>query len=223
MIQMQSFRKICEKDISWRMQEIALIRKSTVLMEASEELREVLRRYSVPSLYAVWEGFVVRTLSECAKRINGKRMRVGRANSSIVRHNVFERFQLKNLPMQAEKQVQLLTSIYGYFKERLVLSLDIHTNSNVEFKELCRLVSHYGVVLVDDCQYESRLSKFLNYRNRIAHGNNEIDVDENLVREFSELIVELMDRVVNELDDCLNKGKYMENSMVEALHMNSSN
>ena len=214
---MQTFRKACEKDVEWRIQEIAMIRKSTMLMEASDDMRALLRRYAIPALYAVWEGFVVFALSECAKRINSKKIRVGKANSCIVRHNVFEKFNLHNLPVQPAKQERLLASIYGYFKERLVLSLDIHTNSNVEFKELCKLMSHYGVFLVDKCQYCSRLKKFLNYRNGIAHGNREFEVTKDLLKEFADLISELMELVVNELDECLSEGKYLSNPMIDAL------
>ena len=175
---MQSFSNTCKKDIKWRMQEIALIRKSTVLMDTSDELRALLRRYSIPALYAVWEGFVVFALSECARRINQKKISVGKANSCIVRHNVFEKFQLKNLPTQTLKQCKLLAKIYRYFNEKLVLNLEVRTNSNVEFEELRRLMSHYGVIFVDERNYKSRLDKFLNYRNRIAHGNNGIVVSD---------------------------------------------
>ncbi len=71
----------------------------------------------------------------------------------------------------------------------------------------------------DDCQYESRLSKFLGYRNRIAHGNNGksgIEVKE----EFADLIEELMERIISELDDCLKNGKYLERSIIEVLQLN---
>ena len=202
------------------MQEIALIRKSTVLMEASDELRAVLRRYSVPALYAVWEGFVVFALSECARRINQKKISVGKVNSCVVRHNVFEKFQLKNIPTQTGKQCMLLANIYRYFQGKLVLNPEVHTNSNVDFDELCKLLSHYGVVFCDDCNYKSRLDKFLNYRNRIAHGNNGITVNEELIKEFSGLIEELMERVVNELSVSLKAGKYLDKSLINILQGN---
>jgi hypothetical protein len=209
---MQSFGKICEKDIKWRLQEIALIRKSTVLMDASDELRAVLRRYSVPALYAVWEGFIVIALSECAKQINRKRISVGKANSSVVRHNVFDKFQLNNIPTHLNKQSELVLNIYRYFQGKLILNSEIHTNSNVDFNELKKLMSHYGVDFVDDCNYKSRLSKFLNYRNRIAHGNNGVEVNDVLIKEFADLIEELMDRVLNELVTCLKCCKYLKDS-----------
>lgn len=217
---MQSFSKTCEKDIKWRMQEIALIRKSTVLMGISDELRAVLRRYSVPALYAVWEGFVVFALSECAGRINQKKISVGKANSCIVRHNVFEKFQLKSLPANTDKQCMLLAKIYRYFQGKLALNLEVHTNSNVEFDELSRLMSHYGAIIVDDRDYKSRLNKFLNYRNCIAHGNNGIKVTDELIKDFSDLIEELMEKVVKELAACLKNGKYLEKSVINILQAN---
>ena len=205
------------------MQEIALIRKSTVLMEASDELRAVLRRYSVPALYAVWEGFVVFALSECARRINQKKLSVGKVNACVVRHNVFEKFQLKSISTQPLKQCKLLADIYKYFQGNLVLNLDVRTNSNVDFDELCKLMSHYGAAFGDDCNYKSRLDKFLNYRNRIAHGANGISVNEELIKEFSDLIEELMDRVVNELAASLKGGKYLDKSIMSIMNESTLN
>ena len=210
---MNRFRMICHKDVRWRTQEIALIRKSTALLGISDGLRIVLLRYAVPALYAVWEGFVTFVLSECAKKINGKRILVRHINVSIVRYDMWEKFQIANLPTYTDKQVKALVGFYSYFRGRLKLSTDIRTNSNVDFNELKRLLGHYAAVIDDDDKYEERLSKFLNYRNCIAHGNKDISVNDELIQEFSGLILQLMDKVVECLDDVFRMKRYLESPL----------
>jgi hypothetical protein len=45
-------------------------------------------------------------------------------------------------------------------------------------------------------------------------------VKEELIKEFADLIEELMERIISELDDCLKNGKYLERSIIEVLQLN---
>ncbi|MBR4251480.1 MAG: hypothetical protein IKQ15_04165 [Kiritimatiellae bacterium] len=213
---MKRFLTQCREDMGWRTQEIALIRKATVLMGASEKIKEVLRRYSVPALYAVWEGFVVTTLSEFSLRVNKSGPLVRRTHCNIVRRDVWERFNLSNLPTDHEKQTRIVSKMCRYFQGRLSLNTTIRTNSNVDYKELSRLMTSLGTEPPDGNKYSGKLAKFLNYRNGIAHGNTKMTVTGDLIKEFSELVTELMEDIVNILDDALKNKLYQGNLSVGA-------
>lgn len=210
---MKPFLIQCQEDMHWRTQEIALIRKATVLMGASEEIREVLRRYSVPALYAVWEGFVVTTLAEFAMRLNKQHLLLRRVHYNLVRRDAWERFNLSSLPLDREKQASILSQMCRYFQGHLELKTDIHTNSNVDYKELCRLMTSFGVAVPDETQYKGRLAKFLNMRCCLAHGNNKLHVTEEIIKEFADLVAELMEDVVEILDCALKNKLYLSNSL----------
>ncbi|MBP5786360.1 MAG: hypothetical protein J6Y19_00860 [Kiritimatiellae bacterium] len=210
---MKSFLSQCQEDIHWRTQEIALIRKATVLMGASEETREVLRRYSVPALYAVWEGFVVTALSEFAIRLNKKHLLLRRVHYNIARRDAWDRFNLSSLPLDREKQASILSQMCRYFQGHLELKTEIHTNSNVDYKELSRLMTSFGVAVPDETHYKWRLAKFLNIRCCIAHGNNKLSITEEIIKEFADLVTELMGDIVEILDGALKNKVYLNNSL----------
>jgi hypothetical protein len=52
------FRRKIGEDIDWRVSELMTIKTFPLHYELSEHHKKFFLKYSVPSIYAVWEGFV---------------------------------------------------------------------------------------------------------------------------------------------------------------------
>lgn len=56
---MNDFEEAINSDLNWRLGEIAILKSLTVQSHLSERKKAIARKYSIPALYAVWEGYIV--------------------------------------------------------------------------------------------------------------------------------------------------------------------
>ena len=206
---MSRFAEQCQGDIAWRISEIALLKKSTAMPSVSEEMRKILLKYSVPALYAIWEGFVTSIFSEYVKVINTENVSMQAIDPKIKTYHSFCELNLASPPSDFSRKEALVKKMQEHFASNVKLSTDIATNSNVDYASLSAIMQRYGVAPLPEDQYKGRLSKFLNFRNKIAHGNNSIIMDDSKLNEFSVLISELMDEVFITLNDCVENKRYI--------------
>lgn len=206
---MNRFIEQCQADIEWRTFEIALLKKSTAMQSISKEIREVLLKYSIPALYAIWEGYVVTTFSQYVRIINEEKIPVRRIDTRIKAYHSFRELNLASPPSNAAKKESLVERMQLHFDGFVHLSANVTTNSNVDYDSLSSIMHRYGVTPVSEEKYKDRLSKFLNIRNKIAHGNNSVCVTGDHLTEFSSLINELMGDILDILSDHIENKKYM--------------
>ncbi len=89
------------------------------------------------------------------------------------------------------------------------LPLEINTGSNVDYAELQNICNRYAVNSEQLEKYKVSLNKFLNYRNRIAHGDNAISVEPEHIIEFSQTVVSLMSDISEILNVHVMEKKYL--------------
>ena len=208
---MSRFAEQCQADIDWRTSEIALLKKSTAMPSISEEMRGMLLKYSVPALYALWEGFVTYIFSEYVKVINAENVSIKEIDIRIKTYHSFCELNLASPPQNTEKKEVLVDRMQRHFDDIVKLSTDIATDSNVDYASLSAIMHRYGIAPLSEDKYKSRLSRFLNFRCKIAHGNKSISVDDARLNEFSTLVSELMDDVLITLEDHVVNKRYIAN------------
>lgn len=72
---MNDFEEAINSDLNWRLGEIAILKSLTVQSHLSERKKAIARKYSIPALYAVWEGYIVRiTLRPKIRRSDERRI-----------------------------------------------------------------------------------------------------------------------------------------------------
>ena len=206
---MSRFAELCQADIDWRTAEIALLKKSTAMPSISEEMRGILLKYSVPALYALWEGFVTYIFSEYVKVINAENIPIQTIDPKIKTYHSFCELNLASPPSDFSKKEALVKKMQEHFASNVRLSTDIATKSNVDYASLSAIMQRYGVSPLSEDKFKGRLSKFLNFRNKIAHGNNSIIMDDSKLNEFSVLVSELMDEIFITLNDCVENKRYI--------------
>lgn len=113
-------------------------------------------------------------------------------HDSITTKHIFSSLCLYQPPQAFEKRIRLVRRTQEMLSEPIQLPLEIKTGSNVDYTELQNICKRYAVNSEQLEKYRASLNKFLNYRNRIAHGDNSITVDPEHIVEFSQTVVSLM-------------------------------
>ena len=201
--------ELISSDIEWRVGEIALIKSIAASPSLTDEKKDVALRYSVPAFYAVWEGFVVNAFSEYTKYLNSKNIEFDKINSDILAYHSYSTLNLLSPPHEIKKKKNFLLNIYNYVANKINLSPIVPADSNVDYNQLSYISKCYAVETIDEGKYRGGLNKLVNYRNRIAHGEHSIKVTEDLINEFSALILSSMDEVSQKIADAINGEKYL--------------
>lgn len=205
----RKFDEAVEADLNWRLGEIALLKSLTVQSHLTENKKVITRKYFVPALYAIWEGFVVNVFQEYVKMINNEKAAFSSLHVDITTKHLFSSLNLHQPSKNFEKRKKLIRDLQNIMFEPVELPLEINTGSNVNYTELKNICERYAVDSEPLKQYKAPLDKFLNYRNRIAHGDNSIPVGKEHVVEFSQTIISLMYDIIEILTLHAREKKYL--------------
>lgn len=204
-----------QADIDWRISEIATIKSITVDLSLSEHKKAAARKYSIPAFYAVWESFVVKSFETYIIFLNSLEMSFTNINSHILTHNSYACLSLANPPQNnIDKKKEFISKIYNYIKNKIKISTDISTHSNVDFKCLTEICYRYKVYTLDRETFEGELNKFVNLRNKIAHGDNSVIINQEYVDSVSELIIKAMDSLCENIENAMNNEEYIKEPIV---------
>ncbi len=71
------------QDISWRIGELSQIKTIPFRYKMTKENKSMLIKYSVPSIYALWEGFVVSSFQSYRREINALNIPIEKVNIKL--------------------------------------------------------------------------------------------------------------------------------------------
>lgn len=196
-------------EVEWRISEISMIKSIPYLYRVTEHHKEVLQKYLIPALYALWEGFVVKSFEIYAKKLNEINLKIDELHPYLLRHDLDIKKGLKDGRTNGQKQVEFALDLKVYFSSELFISGKVPTQSNVKFKTINNILERFNLEKFPKNYYEYGLFKLLKYRNDIAHGENSLNVDKEIVIELSEVVVECMDKLSDILVDGIRNKSYL--------------
>lgn len=208
----KAFLKESNDDIEWRVAELATIKKNAFRKDQTEAAKIVQCRYSVPSIYAIWEGFVLANLNSYIQLINKKISFPENTKDGLMSFVLFDSLKLNAPPTLFEKKKEKAREIAAFFHSQLHVPKLERTNGNVNFKELMLLLRRYEIPDEGLAGYESGLNKFVRYRDQIAHGVKNVPVPDSLVSEFARLVEGLMSDVILKIEDAIKRKTFMTTS-----------
>ncbi|XXM70826.1 MAE_28990/MAE_18760 family HEPN-like nuclease [Lysinibacillus sphaericus] len=189
-------------ELEWRVSEISMIKTIPHLYRVSDHHKEILHKYLVPALYALWEGFVVKSFEIYAKKLNKIGLQMDDFHPRIIAHDLDIKKGLKDGRTNEQKKVEFTLDLKKYFSSDLNISGKVPTKSNVKFNVINKILDRFNLEKFPRDYYEFGLSKLLKFRNDIAHGENSLAVDKEIIMELSEIVVKCMDK----LNDILLEG-----------------
>ncbi|MGE1103394.1 MAE_28990/MAE_18760 family HEPN-like nuclease [Peribacillus simplex] len=196
-------------EVEWRISEISMIKSIPYLYRVTEHHKEVLQKYLIPAIYALWEGFVVKSFEIYIKKLNELNLKLDELHPCILAHDLDIKKGLKDGRTSGQKQVEFTLDLKEYFSSDISLSGKVPTKSNVKYKTINSILERFNLEKFPKNFYEFGLTKLLKYRNDIAHGENSLNVDKETVLELSDVVVRCMDKLSDILVDGMRNKSYL--------------
>lgn len=177
---MNALEETMGEDIKQRVEEIAVIKE--IISRTLSSQQSILRKYTIPVFYSLWEGYVKESFEFYIKEINSLDEKYSK--------------KLKNLSIDFNQREQCINDIRQALKNNeMELPVTVSTESNVNLKIVNKLLSRFNLEKLPEERFKKRLDDFLKFRNRISHGETRIPIEQSHIDEFSRLVIELMDEI----------------------------
>lgn len=187
-------------EIDWRVAELALIKTNHLSSNLSTLRCNVIKKYSIVAIYALFEGFIVQSMQLYINEINKMKISRNSLNIKIINNYLENTYNIHAQRVNEDKKMILIDELEFFFASKEIeLSKKIETESNVNFKVLNKILNTYNLQPIDDKKINDGLNKLLKYRNSIAHGEVSVKVENTTICELTEVVVKTMDLVMDSI------------------------
>lgn len=190
-------------DIEWRMSELASLKTIPVRYRLSSHHSELLTKYAVPSIYALWEGFVKKSFELYIDYINSLELNSNEIHINLFTHSFSteDKLALENPRMSFTKKKEFIEFYQKKSKGKFTIPKKMPTKSNVDFEVINEILERFNLLKLPKETYERKLKKLLRFRNSIAHGEISIPIKNDNLTEFSMLINDLMVEIFERIEN----------------------
>ena len=178
-------------DIDWRVSQLSTLKSIPIRYSFSPEHKELQIKYTVPAIYAIWEGFVKSCFNIYSNHLNT--LSIGRSEIAmpLLTHRLDSECDF-NKPRKNFDSKQIMVSLLDSLLTDIVtIKPSVPTESNVNFKVLNKILERFCIDKVTT-DYGKKLDRLLMFRNKIAHGDNSISVNLIDVTDFISTVENLM-------------------------------
>lgn len=204
-----TFREEIIADIDWRMSELASLKTIPLRYNMLLHHQEILVKYIVLALYALWEGFVKSCLQSYIRELNKLQLNISDVDLNVLTHALTckDKLVLENPRVHFTKKKEFVKFYQEQISHPLLIDMKLPTKSNIDYKVLNELLLRFNLEGVPE-EYDSKLKKLLRFRNTIAHGDNSIPVTFAEITEFSTLISDLMVVIYDKIEKGYNEQSF---------------
>jgi len=178
-------------DIDWRVSQLATLKSIPIRYSFSPEHKELQIKYTIPAIYAIWEGFVKSSFIIYSNHLNTLSIRRYEIAMPLLTHQLDSECDFNSPRINFDSKQRMVSSIDSILTDIITIKPSVPTESNVNFKVLNKILERFCIDKVSDV-YEQKLNKLLLFRNKIAHGENSISVNLTHVSEFVTTVENLM-------------------------------
>ncbi len=143
----------------------------------NEEDEQLFLVYSIPTIYAIWEGFIDISFRAYIQELNKINLTVDTVCEPILILHLESKFkQLKEYPKNNDKKVVLFNSLNKFYTERVIeINTTVNTRSNVKFDVLNEILESFNLktilpYLEPRNSLKQKLDNMVIARNAVAHG-----------------------------------------------------
>ncbi len=186
-------------EIDWRTNEISIIKTIPFLYNFSTQQREVLQKYTIPSFYSLWEGFVVESFSIYTREINSLKLSKDQICINMLVHSIDVKHKLKQAKTDYERQIVFIQELITYLDGEIEIPVNVPTESNVNYKIINGLLRRYNLVSLPEVPFKKYLDRLLLIRNKLSHGEFSIPINQPLIDEMSSVVLSSMHEVASRI------------------------
>lgn len=202
--------KEISKDIDWRMSELASLKSMPVRYKLLPHHQEMIIKYTIPSIYSLWEGFVKNSFRSYIARINSLNLSFKDVHINLLVHGVtsIDKLRLEN-PRNSFKSKKEFTSYYlSIISKPFQMTEVIPTQSNVNFDIINEILLIFNLELLPEL-FNKPLGRLVAFRNSIAHGEVSIPIKLKDIEVFTKLLNDLMVEILLRIDNGLKQMTYI--------------
>jgi hypothetical protein len=203
---------LIEEHIQWRVTELALIKKIYLKLQTDEEKRFFLQS-SIPTIYALWEGFVKKVLKLLLQFLDTKNILSENISDELLVWSLTDKIKALKDSENFKKKIKNSQLLINQLNNEVRFSqIKIDVKSNLSDKVLKELCGNFGLFNIENFFTEDelkKLEKLIKKRNSISHGE-ETALDLKIVQEYIVLVSKLMDNWILFIDDFLENEKYLK-------------
>lgn len=201
-----------ENERDWRIKEFTIIKRlyTEIKSKDNEDELKAYTRMTIPIIYAHWEGFCISTFKCVLKFINNENLNHNSLTNNLFTYankSTYDRLKGKqSFEQRCQFSQEFLESLSA---GRIQLDTRINTKSNLNFETFEEVCNIMGIDINPFKQYNVDLTRMVNIRNAIAHGENSFMFEIDQIVKYMELVTNLMDTLLVEQFNFINEKKYM--------------
>lgn len=217
-----------ENEQSWRFDEIRFFQNRLAEIK-SEEDREKYRKALVLILYSHFEGFCKFAFLHYIKAVNEEKVKADEVNTSLAATALADLFDaLRNTNKKSDffcrtlpddthlhrfsRDREFLENINEVYEKNIQISEKVvDTESNLKPVILQKILFRLGFQHNKFDNLKDKISKLLNYRNKIAHGESKAGIPGKTYEELRENVYSIMNEVKRDIMDALINKEYLRN------------
>jgi predicted transcriptional regulator len=179
-------------EVDWRTNELSTLRTIPLLCNCTDKQIEIIEKYSVVAIYSLWEGFVVESFTTYIRELNNLKLTGDKLNLNIITHDIDIKYDLTSERKHFEKKRKFVSEVHKYVKSSVIITTKIPTESNVNYKVICKILDHFYLEKLPEKEFKKKLDKLLFVRNKVAHGEHSIPVNRDMIQEFTYTVIGTM-------------------------------
>ncbi len=202
-------------DIAEREELMARIKLLPKLYNFSKQDEHLFLNYSIPIIYSTWEGFVQTAFQVYIRELNKLGLSIDNICDQILVYHLESTFlQFKQYPRSLRKEdeprklkqkVDFFNELQQFYKlETFQIYASVNTESNVWFSTLNRILRDFNLQIIPEYpepkySLKVELDRLLDTRNKVAHGQNSVVVNEDDLKRAITVVEKLMDLVFDRI------------------------
>lgn len=200
-----------QEDIDWRMSELASLKSIPLRYNLLAHHKDMIIKYTIPSIYSLWEGFVKNAFRKYIEEINSLNLSIHDIHINLLVHSLTSRDKLRlENPRNSFKSKKEFTEYYfNIISQTFSISEIIPTKSNVTFEVINEILLLFNLELLPK-KFENPLNKLLLFRNSIAHGEVRIPAKIKDIEFFTELLNDLMVEIILRIETGLTMKTFLK-------------
>ncbi|MDR6784600.1 hypothetical protein ABIE26_003246 [Pedobacter africanus] len=201
--------KEISKDIDWRMSELASLKSIPVRYKLMPHHQEMIIKYTIPSIYSLWEGFVKNSFRRYITEINSLNLLIQDVHINLVVHGItsIDKLRLENPRNSFKSKKEFTESYLSTISKPFQMTEIIPTHSNVNFEVINEILLIFNLETLPK-HFDKLLGKLVTFRNSIAHGEVSIPVKLKDIELFTKLLNDLMIEILLRIENGLNLTTY---------------
>lgn len=208
---MKTFVQEILADIEWRTSELATLKMIPIQYSFRNDHKDLHIKYSIPAIYAIWEGFVKNCFTIYSNHLNSLSITRNEISPELLTHQIDSECNFNNPRGNFSSKQKLVDMLDILFSDIILIKPSVPTESNVNLKVLNRILERFCVTQIEE-KHAKGLNKLLMFRNTIAHGENSLSVNMTHISEFISLVENLMLDIIISIELCERKESFKKST-----------